>query len=90
MQHEITLFAEDLVALLNEPSLSVPALLEIYGRISEYLTNESKSAPMMITRICLAQLKERINFKWTDGGFRYMGEFITPCTSQISVQITEN
>lgn len=82
----ITLFADDLLILLNDPSLSIPALLgnlKEYGAISGYLTNESKSIAMMISGKCSTELKEKVDFKWTDKGFRYLGGNITPHVSQL-------
>lgn len=81
VEHKVSLFADDLLVLLNNPSLSVPALLENlkeYGELSGYLTNESKSAAMMVAGNCPAELKEKVDFKWTDRGFRYLGVIITP------------
>lgn len=85
-EHKTSLFADDLLVLLNNPSLSVPALLKNlrgYGRISGYLTNESKSVAMMISGECPAELKEKVNFRWTEKGFRYLGVIITPQVSQL-------
>lgn len=86
VEHKISLFADDLLILLNDPSLSIPALLENlgeYGKISGYLTNESKSMAMIISGKCPAELKEKVGFKWTDKGFRYLGVIITPNVSQL-------
>uniref|UniRef100_A0A096M5N2 Reverse transcriptase domain-containing protein n=1 Tax=Poecilia formosa TaxID=48698 RepID=A0A096M5N2_POEFO len=69
-------FADDLLVVLTEPLRSVPALLESlkeYRNISEYTTNESKSVAIMLSGECL---KEKVKFKWTNKGFRYLG--ITP------------
>lgn len=86
VEHKISLFADDLLILLNDPSLSISALLESlgeYGKISGYLTNESKSVAMMISGKCPAEIKEKVGFKWTDKGFRYLGVIITPNVSQL-------
>lgn len=58
MEHKILLFADDLLILLNDPSISIPALLENLGesgKTSGYLTNESKSIAMMISDKCPAE-----------------------------------
>lgn len=38
---------------------------------------------MMISGECPTELREKVDFKWTDKGFRYLGVIITPHVSQL-------
>lgn len=80
------MFADDLLAFISNPTPSIPALLGVLnedGKISGFLTNETKSIAMMLFGEKPAILKEKIKFQWTRKGFRYVGVTITPMTSQL-------
>lgn len=86
IEHNISLFADDILTYVSEPSTSLIALvnnLNEYGDISGYLTNEAKSVAMMISGQRPADLEGKFNFKWTNTGFRYLGIIITSVTSQL-------
>lgn len=86
IEHNISLFADDILTYVNEPSTSLIALvnnLNEYGEISGYLTNEAKSVAMMISGQRPADLEGKFKFKWTNTGFRYLGIIITSVTSQL-------
>lgn len=86
LEHKTSLFADDLLTYISEPSTSIPALLDNmkeYGEISGYLTNEAKSIAMMLSGHCPGGLKDKVHFKWTEKGFRYLGIIITPGTPQL-------
>lgn len=83
-EHKASLFSDDLLTFINEPVISVPALLNDpneYGEISGYLTNETKSIAMMITGEFPLELKDKVQFKWATKAFRYLSITVTPDTS---------
>lgn len=50
-EHKISLFADDLLAFISKPTSSIPALLGVlneYGKISGFLTTETKSTAVML------------------------------------------
>ncbi len=50
-EHKISPFADDLLAFISKPISSIVALLKNfneYGKVSGFLTNENKSAAMML------------------------------------------
>lgn len=66
IEHKTSLFADDLLTYVTEPSMSIPALLDNlkeYGEISGYLTNEAKSVAVMLSGECPLELKEKVHFK---------------------------
>ena len=86
VEHKISLFADDILTCVSEPSTSLIALvnnLNEYGEISEYLTNEAKSVAMMISGQCPSDLEGIFKSKWTNTGFSYLGIIITSLTSQL-------
>lgn len=83
VEHKVSLFADDLLTFINEPVTSAPALmnnLNEYGEISGYLTNETKSIAMMLSGEFPLELKDKVQFKWTTKGFRYLGIIVAPDT----------
>lgn len=86
VEHKISLFADDILTCVSEPSTPLIALvnnLNEYEEISGYLTNEAKSVAMMISGQCPLDLEGKFKFKWTNTGFRYLGIIITSVTSQL-------
>jgi len=86
-EHKIALFADDVILFLKNLNNSIPALIdliEIFGKISGYKINYSKSSIMLLND------SERINgnvhvspFKATDN-FTYLGIKIFPEVNKIS------
>lgn len=77
---------DNLLTYVTEPSTSIPALLnnlKEYGEISGYLTNEVESIAMMLSGECPVELKEKVHFRWTEKGLRYLGISITPNTAKL-------
>lgn len=86
VEHKVSLLADDLLTFIKELVTSVPALLNNmneYGEISGYLTNETKSIALMLSGEVPLGLKEKVQFKWTTKGFRYLGSIVTPDTPVI-------
>ena len=86
IEHKLSLFADDMLTYISEPSTTVLALLgnlKEYGEISGYMTNENKSVPMMLSGNCPAELEGKVHFKWTNKGFRYLSIIITPTSSKL-------
>ncbi|KAJ0063849.1 hypothetical protein NL108_012538 [Boleophthalmus pectinirostris] len=86
VESKISLFADDIFMYINDPAITLPTLNDIlieYGEISSYVINESKSVAMSISGTCPSETKEKVKFKWTDEGFRYLGINITKNTSHL-------
>ncbi len=87
MEHKIALFADDVILFLKKLNSSIPALtdlIEIFGKISGYKINYSKSSIMLLNE------SDRINgnvnvspFSSTDN-FTYLGIKIFPEVNKIS------
>ena len=84
--HKIALFADDILLFVKNPLLSIPALmkcLQEYGSVSGYKINENKSEAMMISGTWPTQLNNKVSFRWSKQGFRYLGIIITPNPVQL-------
>uniref|UniRef100_A0A3P9MQD2 Reverse transcriptase domain-containing protein n=1 Tax=Oryzias latipes TaxID=8090 RepID=A0A3P9MQD2_ORYLA len=82
--HKITLYADDVLLFLRNPSLSVPRLSQIMTRFAAFLgykINLSKSEAMPLGN--LQQQPDSPNpfpFKWSPAGLIYLGT-VNPCFS---------
>lgn len=85
--HKITLYADDVLLFMLNPSVSVPQLIQIIDRFaafSGYKVNFSKSEAMPLGN--LQQPPDNPNpfpFKWSPTGFIYLGIYITPKFNQL-------
>ncbi|KAM7369499.1 hypothetical protein PAMP_000739 [Pampus punctatissimus] len=85
-QHKVALFADDILVFLENPITSVPALLHDlnkYSEVSGYKVNTNKSEAMMIVGNWPPQLDDLVSFRRSKQGFRYLGVFLTPKTTQL-------
>ena len=79
-EHKIGLFADDVVAYLERPSESFPALmnlLEEYGYYSGYKLNVTKTQILAINYTPTPELKKKYKIKWNSETIRYLGVNIT-------------
>ena len=86
VEHNISLYADDILTFISDPVSSVPALMrniEEYGELSGYQINQSKSEAMMLVGHWPVQLTGSVSFRWSYQGFRYLGIVITPDASQL-------
>ena len=82
--YKISLYADDVILYITNPSLSIPALLGClndFGKVSGYKVNETKSEAMMLVGEWPSELREKIKFNWSPEGFKYLGIMITHKTS---------
>ena len=85
--HKISLYADDVLLFMLNPSVSVPRLIQIidrYAAFSGYKVNFSKSEAMPLGN--LKHPPENPNpfpFKWSSTGFIYLGIYITPKFNQL-------
>lgn len=85
--HKITLYADDVLLFMLNPSVSVPRLTQIIARFAAfygYKVNFSKSEAMPLGN--LRQQPDNPNpfpFKWSPAGFIYLGIYITPKFNQM-------
>ena len=86
-QHKITLYADDGLIFLTESEVSTPALIEtinMFSTFSGYRINFSKSEVMPLGSLKqLPQTPSPFPFKWSPGGFVYLGICITPSFDQL-------
>lgn len=74
IEHNISLYADDVLTYISDPATSVPALmrnLKEYGELS-------KSEAVKLVGHWPAQLTGSVKFHWSNQGFRYLGIIITP------------
>lgn len=84
--HKISLFADDVLLFIRNPQSSIPALMQClvdYGEVSGYKVNEGKSEAMMITGCWPTCLDRQVKFRWSKGGFRYLGVILTHTSKQL-------
>lgn len=84
--HKIALFADDVLLFIENPSCSIPPLMQClheYGRVSGYKINESKSEALLISGVWPSHLNNQVSFHWSKQGFRYLGIILTPNSSQL-------
>ena len=79
-KYKLSLFADDILLYIENPLISVPALLQClkdYSVVSGYKINTTKSEAMMIAGQWPSQLDDLVSFRRTNQGFRYLGVIIT-------------
>ena len=84
--HKISLFSDDVLLFISNPRSSIPALMQSlgdYGEVSGYKVNEGKSEAMMITGCWPTCLDRQVTFRWSKGGFRYLGVILTHTSNQL-------
>lgn len=79
MEHKVSLYADNLLLYISNPTLSVPPILSIlqnFCKISGYKLNFSKSKYFTIGT-SISPPTPSIPFKETRNGFRYLGVMVT-------------
>lgn len=75
-EHKLFLYADDILALCQDPASSVAQLLETiktYSKISGYCINWHKSEAMPVSLVCSPTLLNSFNFKWLPKDMEYLG-----------------
>ena len=81
LEHKISLYADDTLIYISNLDQSIPnllSLINLYGSISGYKINLSKSILCPLTHIDDERLNTISPFKHTKEGFTYLGVFISP------------
>lgn len=80
-QHKISLYADDVLLYLCNPTRSINCvneLIEIFSTFTEYLINYSKSEAMSLSKQNHCVPTAASPFGWSPLGFTYLGIRITP------------
>lgn len=75
-EHKLFLYADDILALCQDPDNSTTQLLETietYSKVSGYCINWHKSEAMPISQTCSPNLLNTFNFKWLPKDMKYLG-----------------
>ena len=85
--HKISLYADDVLLFMLNPSVSVPCLIQIIDRFaafSGYKVNFSKSEAMTLGNLRQPpDIPKPFPFKWSPTGFIDLGIYITPKFNQL-------
>lgn len=87
-QHKISLFADDVILSLSNPTVSLPSahnVLQIFGKASYYNVNTTKSNILNIAvpRNVEKQLKGALPYPWTNKSIMYLGIELTSPVSNL-------
>ncbi|KAL0149602.1 hypothetical protein M9458_055129 [Cirrhinus mrigala] len=80
IKHQVSLYADDLLLYVSNPLTSIPrilTLLNVFGRLSGYKLNISKSEYLPINQLAIAISPSTIPFKIANTGFKYLGITVT-------------
>ncbi len=83
--HKISLYADDVLLFIKEPSKSIPALIEIideFSTFSGYKINYDKSLALPLGK--KSSVSEYLPFKATYSGFKYLGIFFSSKLSDLT------
>lgn len=86
VQHKLSLFADDILLFLENPMVTIPALLQSvndYSIVSGYKINTNKSESLMIVGDWPPQLDNLVSFRQSKQGFRYLGVQLTAKTTHL-------
>ena len=87
VHHKISLYADNVLIYISSPETSIPVLLDVvglFGKFSGYKINLTKSEAMPIGSLSsIPTTLHFFPFKWSPGGFMYLGIFITPTSEQM-------
>lgn len=78
--HKLSLYADDLLLYVSNPSTSLPIVLDIlkqFGQLSGYKLNFGKSELFAINNLVGDLPDDIVPFKRVDNGFKYLGILIT-------------
>uniref|UniRef100_A0A3B1IK57 Reverse transcriptase domain-containing protein n=1 Tax=Astyanax mexicanus TaxID=7994 RepID=A0A3B1IK57_ASTMX len=79
LEHKLSLYADDLLLYISDPSTSLPPVLETlaqFGRISGYKLNLQKSEVILVNPLAKSLPHSLFPFKVSER-FRYLGVFFT-------------
>lgn len=85
-EHKLFLYADDILALCQDPANSITQLLEIiktYSKVSGYCINWHKSEAMPVSQTCSQNLISTFNFKWLPKDMEYLGIRLNPDIEEI-------
>jgi len=80
-QHKLSLYADDVLLYLTEPTTTIPCLKDIistFGYFSGYKVNIDKTMAMDIGNTISQTVKAQSGFKWPKDGIKYLGIKIPP------------
>lgn len=86
LMHKIVLLVDDILFFIRNPVLSISAIMRClsnYGEVSRYKVHEGTSEAIMITGSWSKQLDREVKFRWSKGGFRYLGVTLTDNSPQL-------
>lgn len=91
-EHKLFLYADDILAVLTDPTQSLPALLtcvESYSKLSGYKINWYKSDGMPLSTTCHSRYITAFNFKCLPLGMKYLGILLNPNLEDIMLSNME-
>uniref|UniRef100_A0A667ZG50 Reverse transcriptase domain-containing protein n=1 Tax=Myripristis murdjan TaxID=586833 RepID=A0A667ZG50_9TELE len=78
-KHKISLYADDVLLYLREPTSTIPYLKELisrYGYYSGYKVNVDKTEAMDVNSLVSESVKLQSGFKWPKEDIKYLGIYI--------------
>lgn len=75
-EHKISLYADDVILYLTNPTSSMPHLkgiISVYGFFSGYKINVDKTEAMDVNNNIPLDVKQQSGFKWPREGIKYLG-----------------
>lgn len=79
--HKLMMFADDVLLLVSDPTVSVPSVMNIinnFSKISGYKVNWDKSEALPLTKYCPTALFQAGRFSWPRQGLKYLGILFPP------------
>ena len=80
LEHKLSLYADDLLLFISNPTSSLPPILSTldqFGNLSGYKLNIQKSELFFVNNLAKSVPRSVFPFKIAEGGFKYLGIFIT-------------
>lgn len=91
-EHKLFMYADDILAVLEDPGDSLPVLLECiegYSKLSGYKINWNKSECMPISHTCHSGAITSYGFKFIPSGMKYLGIQLNPNLDEIMLSNME-
>lgn len=76
IKNKISLYADDIILYLSNPENTVPKVLDLismFGKISGYKINLTKSNALSLNMSISNSLKSSLPFTWAEAGLKYLG-----------------